>query len=158
MTNKNFDAMTRDELRIEARKLNIKGWHEMKKAELLEAVNSTVSKNDDDCYNERDVPKEIITKYLNNSKDKDFEEKQNKTDYISNAPLGTIVAFKTSEGKAKSAMIIARPKSRKQLKLVTEYGVEYIIPFSSVIWVKTGTKWPRYVFEMFKGNKRSESK
>lgn len=80
-----------------------------------------------------------------------MDEKRTREDYIATAPIGSIVAFITDDGKYKSAKIINRSTARRYLKLQTAYGREYKVPYTSVIWVKTGSKWPRGIYNLLKG-------
>lgn len=74
-----------------------------------------------------------------------------KEEYISNAQLGTIAAFRTPDGKVKSAKIIKRSKDRKRLMLETKYGRQYACDYKDIIWVRHGTAWPRGVYNLLKG-------
>lgn len=76
---------------------------------------------------------------------------EDKLKYISNVEPGTLVAFKTSENKAISAKVVNRSTKNRKLKLVTAYGKEYVVSFDDVLWVRTGSRWPRGVYEMLKG-------
>lgn len=78
----------------------------------------------------------------------DYEKKE---EYISNAELGTIVAFNAPGGKVKSAKIIKRSKDRKRLMLETSYGKQYICDYKDIIWVRHGSAWPRGVYNLLKG-------
>ena len=74
--------------------------------------------------------------------------------YINNAKQGTIVAFKTNINgyeRVKSAAVTNINRSRQLLKLTTKYGVEYIVRFCDVVWVKTGSRWPRAIYNLLKG-------
>ena len=72
-------------------------------------------------------------------------------EYVENAEVGTLVAFNTPNGKVKSAMVENKSTKNRKLKLVTSYGVEYIVSYEDVVWVKTGTRWPRGVYRLLKG-------
>lgn len=72
--------------------------------------------------------------------------------YVENAPIDTIVAFKLPTGKVKSAKIINKSTKNRKLKVETAYGAQFVIPYDSVIWVKTGTRWPKGVYNLLKGN------
>lgn len=77
--------------------------------------------------------------------------------YITNAMLGTIVAFRLPNGKVKSAKIMEKfPGSNEsdgvdKLRVVTSYGKQFLIPYSSVIWVKSTDRWPKGVYNQLKG-------
>lgn len=70
---------------------------------------------------------------------------------IERVESGTIVAFKTEDGKYKSAKIVKKSSKDRKLKLETSYGKEYIISYDGVIWVRTGNRWPRGVYNLLKG-------
>lgn len=79
-----------------------------------------------------------------------------KLSYIENADLGTIVAFISPSGKAKSAKIIGRDVDNKILEVETSYGAKFKVAFSDVIWVRTGKRWPKGVYELLKGISNEE--
>lgn len=74
-----------------------------------------------------------------------------KMPYIENVANGTIVAFKLPNGKVKSAMVMAKSSNKRKLKLETEYGKTFIVDFNDVVWVKTGNRFPKGVYEALKG-------
>lgn len=74
-----------------------------------------------------------------------------KLKYVSSADPGTLVAFKSPEGKIISAKVVNRSMSRRKLKLVTAYGKEFVVDFDDVLWVRTGSRWPRGVYNALKG-------
>ena len=67
-----------------------------------------------------------------------------------------IVAFRLPTGKVKAAKLMKRSTKKRLLKLETEYGAEFIVPFEDVIWVKTGRRWPRGIYNLLKGIKENE--
>lgn len=74
----------------------------------------------------------------------------NRIGYLERIEAGTIVAFKLKSGKVISAKVIKKSTSRQKLMVETNYGQEYKIDWADVIWVKTGKRWPRGIYEMFK--------
>lgn len=78
------------------------------------------------------------------------EEIDDKNKRIQNAPLGTIVAFNAPGGRVRSAKIELRSTVNKRLKVVTEYGASYNISYDDVIWVKSGKRWPKGVYNLLK--------
>lgn len=78
---------------------------------------------------------------------------QGKESYLLEAPLGTIVAFRVSPKKDiyLSGEIIERNTEERSFKVKTRKGAIYDVDFSSVLWVKTGKRWPRKVFELLFG-------
>ena len=87
--------------------------------------------------------------------DKNFEQINKHLEYIENAEVGTIVAFRVGD-KVKSAKIINRSSARRKLKLETAYGRIYVVDYDDIIWVKTSSRWPRGVYELFSKVKNSK--
>lgn len=167
-----LDKLTCSELRSLAKGLNISGRWDMTKQELVEAIlraeNAKVSNaNDagvvqdteqsakDECKvdNQTNDTKNVETevKVENESvgvRNVDMEQKMH---YIENIEIGTIVAFKLSNGKVKSAKVVKKSTKNRKLKLETDYGAEYIVSYESVIWVRTGKRWPKGVYNLLKG-------
>lgn len=90
------------------------------------------------------LPDEVVSKVTMI----DYEGKMRR---IENIGVGTIVAFRTEDGKVKSAKVVNKSTKNKKLKVETSYGKIYIVPFDKVIWVKTGVRWPRGVYNLLKG-------
>lgn len=111
-----------------------------------------------------DIINSILSKEYDNIQSKEFkdmteEEKvEKKKRYVETVNVGILVAFKTPNGKYKSAMVIKRSTKRRLLKVVTKYEKEYIISFDDVIWVRTGTRWPRGVYQLLKGVENGKEK
>ena len=121
------------QLREVAKSYSIKGRWDMSKGELIKAIEQKLLAN---------TPKEKEAKTPN------WEGKMN---YIKTVNPGVLVAFKLPDGKVLSGKMINRSVSRKVLKLEDKQGKEYIVPFSDVLWVKTGRIWPKGVYELLKG-------
>jgi len=79
------------------------------------------------------------------------QKAEKKLSYIEGAKVGTLVAFKTDNGKIKSAMIVKRSTKNRKFKLETKYGASFIVPFDDVIWVRTNKRWPKGVYQLLKG-------
>lgn len=77
---------------------------------------------------------------------------EEKYKYVSTAEIGVIVAFKDQSGKVRSAKVINKSSSGEKLKVVTAYGKEFVVPYGDVVWVKTGDRWPRGVYDLLKGH------
>lgn len=124
----------RKELLRIAKDFDVVGRWDMKKEDLILNVSYCVAHEQDS-----NKKKEIIEKYFP------------KYHRLTIAELGTLVAFKISENKAIAAKIIYKENSKGLLKVETEYGAVFRISFYDVIWVKTGKRWPRKVYELLKG-------
>lgn len=80
----------------------------------------------------------------------ELESDDDKNDRIQNAPIGTIVAFKAPGGRVRSAKIKLRSTANRRLLVRTEYDAEYNISYDDVIWVKSGKRWPKGVYNLLK--------
>ena len=76
---------------------------------------------------------------------------KDKTKYIEEAEVGALIAFYDEKGKPRTAALVNRSSARKVIKVVTEFGWEFIVPYDNVLWVRKGTRWPRGVYEIIKG-------
>lgn len=84
-------------------------------------------------------PKEMAGGFINNDK----------LAYLNNLIVGTIVAVTLPNGKVISAKVTKKSTKRKKLMVVTTYGQEYLVDWSEVVWVKTGKRWPKSIYQMF---------
>jgi viroplasmin and RNaseH domain-containing protein len=81
-----------------------------------------------------------------------------KDDYIRNAEEGVIVVFrlyfKAKSGlkltKVISGMVIENDPEQEAYVVETKNGLKYVVPYDTVIWVKTGGRFPRGVYEEMK--------
>lgn len=87
-------------------------------------------------------------------------ERETKTrkEYIENAEEGLIVAFRINYfskqevaiKKTISGKIITNDKEQSILVVETRNGLQYAVPYDTVLWVKTGDRWPKGVYEEMK--------
>lgn len=84
-------------------------------------------------------------------------EEEMKLERVQTAPIGTVVAFKLDNGAVKSAKIVRRSTKDQTLKLTTKYGVSHLVSYSDIVWVKTGSRWPRWVYNLLKGIESEEA-
>ena len=119
-----------------------KGKNALTKEELVDNILGTQQANNhDEKSNEK---QQVESKDITESRDV-------KDRYLDTAEIGCLVAFKIETGKVKSAKIVKRSTSGRKLKVETAYGMEYIVPYDNVLWVKTGTRWPKGVYMLLKG-------
>ena len=78
-------------------------------------------------------------------------EMLDKRKHIEEAEVGTLIAFYDEKGKPRTAALVNRSSSREVVKVVTEFEREFIVPYSNVLWVRKGPRWPRAVYEILKG-------
>lgn len=167
MSREILESKTRKELRVIATELSITGRWDMTKEQLIEAI---LRANSAEVGKENDVVEEIPQSANDECKvdnhecvSVEAEEKsenesasvkvnmEQKMSYIENIDIGTIVAFRLSNGKVKSAKVTRKSTKNRKLKLETDYGAEYIISYEDVVWVRTGKRWPRGVYKLLKG-------
>lgn len=160
MSKENLQTKTCKVLREQAKELNIPGRWDMTKAELIEAIlgamnaktgdenGITVSANDECKVDNQSV--EAEAKCENKSADVSIDYEQ-KMQYVENIEIGTLVAFRLSNGKVKSAKVVRKSTKNRKLKLETDYGAEYVVSYDDIVWVRTGKRWPRGVYKLLKG-------
>nr|DAD64770.1 MAG TPA: Rho termination factor, N-terminal domain [Caudoviricetes sp.] len=119
-----------------------KGKNALTKEELVDNIISTQQANNHD--KKSNEKQQVENKDISESRDV-------KDRYLDTADIGCLVAFKIETGKVKSAKIVKRSTSGRKLKVETAYGMEYIVPYDNVLWVKTGTRWPKGVYMLLKG-------
>ncbi len=167
MSKEILEAKTKKELRVIATELEIVGRWDMTKEQLIDAIlraksaevsnqENVVDENpqsaNDECKvdNHECESVEAEDKVENESAGVQVNMEQ-KMSYIENIDIGTIVAFRLSNGKVKSAKVTRKSTKNRKLKLETDYGAEYIISYEDVVWVRTGKRWPRGVYKLLKG-------
>ena len=146
------------ELRELAKDMNISGRWDMTKDQLIDAIlgAEVLKKNDesesakDECKIDNHDVVEVEDKVEKESANVDVDMAQ-KMPYIENVEIGTLVAFRLSNGRVKSAKVTRKSTKNRKLKLETDYGAEYIVSFDDIVWVRTGKRWPRGVYKLLKG-------
>lgn len=167
MSREILESKTKKELRAIATELEITGRWDMTKMQLIDAI---LGANSAKCGEQKNVANEnsqsakdevkIDNHACDNVEVEDKVEKESanvkvnmeqKMSYIENIDIGTIVAFRLSNGKVKSAKVTRKSTKNRKLKLETDYGAEYIISYDDVVWVRTGKRWPKGVYRLLKG-------
>jgi hypothetical protein len=159
MSRENLQKKTCKELRELAKELNISGRCDMTKDQLIDAIlgaevventNESESAKDECKVDNQENVVEVEDKVEKESANVDVDMAQ-KMPYIENIEIGTLVAFRLSNGKVKSAKVTRKSTKNRKLKLETDYGAEYIVSFDDIVWVRTGKRWPRGVYKLLKG-------
>lgn len=158
MSKENLQNKTCKELRELAKGMNISGRWEMTKEQLIdtilgaEAVQTTDKPESakDECKIDNHDVVEVEDKDEKESANVEVDMKQ-KMPYIENIEIGTLVVFRLSNGKVKSAKVTRKSTKNRKLKLETDYGAEYIVSYDDIVWVRTGKRWPRGVYKLLKG-------
>ena len=151
MTRETLNGLTCKELRNIAKDYNIVGRWDMTKPQLIEAIldveNAKVS-----VENSNVVKNDNIT--INNSNGMKLAENDaNKMRYVRDVNIGVIVAFKDGD-KVRSAKVVRKSTNRNILKLEDRRGREFLVSYNDVIWVRTGHRWPRGVYELLTGGRK----
>lgn len=157
MSKESLQSKTCKELRELAKEKNISGRWNMTKDKLIEAILGVeVVEMTEENESARDENK--VDNHTADVEDKDEKESasvnvdmKQKMPYIENIEIGTLVAFRLSNGKVKSAKVYKKSTKNRKLKLETDYGAEYIVSFDDIVWVRTGKRWPRGVYKLLKG-------
>ena len=150
-----YEKMTVKQLRERAKELNISGRWDMTKAQLIEAITRAESTEVEPTEATENVGGITRVKSATEEIVNDNNE-GNRTKYIENVTIGTIVAYKVSDTKAKSAKVIKKSTSDRKLLVESSYGAQSTISFDDVIWVKTGKRWPKGVYQMLRGENNAK--
>lgn len=170
VTRENLNEMNVENLRKYASSVGVKKIRSFKKTELIEEIIKVCSEDEKheievfgtdeeiaalktECEKESDL--DTIDEFEETDVINETEQANKHLEYIENAEVGTIVAFKVGD-KVKSAKIINRSSARRKLKLETAYGRIYVVDYDDIIWVKTSSRWPRGVYELFSKVKNSK--
>lgn len=147
MSSETLQSKNCKELREIAKGLKIQGRWDMTKEELITNIMaaSENGKSDVDEINDQNITDEC------KSDDQVHINMEQKMRYIENVELGTIVAFRLANGRVKSAKVVKKSTKSRKLKLETNYNAEYIVSYDDIIWVRTGKRWPKGVYELLKG-------
>ena len=160
MSRENLEKKNKKELVGIATDLKITGRWDMTKPQLIEAIlgAKSVETNDDNKLKSANDECKVDNCEVKNVEVESKIEKESagidvsqKLAYVENVEVGTIVAFKLSNGRVKSAKVVRKSSKNRKLKLETDYGAEYIVSYDDIIWVRTGKRWPKGVYNLLKG-------
>ena len=168
MSREILEAKTKKELRVIATELEVTGRWDMTKPQLIDAILRAKNTKAGESENVENVNPQSANDEckVDNHKDENNVEAEDKIEnksanvvvnmeqkmlYIENIDVGTIVAFRLSNGKVKSAKVVRKSTKNRKPKLETDYGAEYIVSYEDVVWVRTGKRWPRGVYQLLKG-------
>lgn len=129
-----LSSKTVKELLVIAKEYQIVGRYGMKKQQLIDAIVEL----------EKASGKTVVS-VVNKTHD----------DYVKNLKSGDIIAFQFHSpfGKkiARSAKVIDPHPGEVGLTVQDKIGNKYFVYKSKILWVKTGKRWPKYIYSMFKG-------
>lgn len=157
MTRNELENMTKENVAKVAKDLGVKrykGKSMLSKKELIDGICKAMESNDDAA----DAQK-AINEAGKQAKNEIVIDREVKDKRILSAPIGTLIAFHEPEtGKLNTAKLTNRNKTKKLIKCETQYGKEFLISFSDVVWTKTGSRWPKSIYNELKGKKADEGK
>lgn len=149
-----LNKKTCKELRDIAKQYGITGRWDMKKQELIEAIESMSDLTDDKIIFEDDC---IIKSEDTIQSEGSQKVSRTTLEYLNNAEAGTLVAFKRNSSKdvAMSGKLISFENGKVTVE--SKKGTKFKLNPDNIIWVKTGDRWPRWVFNLFNKDKEVES-
>lgn len=156
MTRNELENMTKENVAKVAKDLSVKrykGKSMLSKKELIDGICKAMESNDDVA----DAKKAISEA---GEQEKKVEiDRDTKDERIISAPLGTLIAFYEPEtNKLNTAKLTNRNKVKRLIKCETQYGKEFLVPFENIRWVKTGSRWPKGIYNELKGKKADAGK
>lgn len=161
MTRNELENMTKENVAKVAKDLGVKrykGKSMLSKKELIDNICKAIELNDDAADAQKAI-KEAGEQVKNEVKNEIVVDRKVKDERILSAPIGTLIAFHEPEtGKLNTAKLTNRNKTKKLIKCETQYGKEFLISFSDIVWTKTGSRWPKSIYNELKGKKADAGK
>lgn len=161
MTRNELENMTKENVAKVAKDLGVKrykGKSMLSKKELIDSICKAMESNDDVADAQKAINE--AGEYVKNEvKNEIVVDRKIKDERILSAPIGTLIAFREPEtGKLNTAKLTNRNKTKKLIKCETQYGKEFLISFSDIVWTKTGSRWPKSIYNELKGKKADAGK
>ena len=158
-----LEKLTVKELETKCKELHLQYYKAKKhftKSEMIDSILNAVSNLNENTTTENGNVEEVVNEPVVETNVEPEPEKEwvneNKEKYIEEADEGTLIAFIDLKGKPRTAALVNRSSKRKVVKLITEFGWEFIVPYANVLWVRNGTRWPKGVYKMLKGYKNGK--
>ena len=158
-----LEAMKAEELRQMCKNMGIsfyKGKSRLTKAEMIDKLLCEVESNGEEVVEANDKSAELAKSEPVKSQEETEAEEAAKlamrAKYIEEAKVGTIIAFRLESGKVISAMIVKKSTKNRKFKVETKYGAEHIVLFDEILWVRTNKRWPKFIYNLFKENVKSQ--
>lgn len=79
--------------------------------------------------------------------------KPEKSRYIDSLKVGQILAFNIN-GSTISGKVVEIADPEEFITIETKNKTQFIIRREDIVWVKTGQRWPKGVFQALKGEKQ----
>ena len=158
-----LEAMKAEELRQMCKNMGIsfyKGKSRLTKAEMIDKLLCEVENNGEEVVEANDeITEQIKSEPVKSQEEIEAEEAAKlamRAKYIEEAKVGTIIAFRLESGKVISAMIVKKSTKNRKFKVETKYGAEHIVLFDEILWVRTNKRWPKFIYNLFKENVKSQ--
>lgn len=157
MTRNELENMNKTEVAKVAKDFGVKrykGKSMLSKEELINGICKALESKDDAADVQKAISEagELVKKEI-------VIDHEVKDERILSAPIGTLIAFREPEtGKLNTAKLTNRNKIKKLIKCETQYGKEFLISFSDIVWTKTGSRWPKSIYNELKGKKANAGK
>lgn len=158
-----LEAMKAEELRQMCKDMGVsfyKGKSRLTKAEMIDKLLCEVESNGEEVVEANDESAEQAKSEPVKSQEEIEAEEAAKlamrAKYIEEAKVGTIIAFRLESGKVISAMIVKKSTKNRKFKVETKYGAEHIVLFDEILWVRTNKRWPKFIYNLFKENVKSQ--
>lgn len=168
-------GFTVKELREEAKSLKVKFWYNKTKAELVSGILEATAENNENVeennnmeeIREATIPEDSAVERVEAVQAEDeiaadnsyatlISHKKTPGEYIDNVEVGMIIAFATEPEKAISAKVKeifkAEDNGVKEVLAVSKNGYTYKVPRAAIIWVKTGHRWPRGIYDKLRNS------
>ena len=159
MSREELEKMKADELATICKERNIphyKGKSRFRKNEMIEAILKQQEQTVDKTLVEDKIEQKDVGAAAKEKGAANIKQLPGTQQYLENIKVGTLVAFKESNVRMNTAAVQNVSFKRRQLKLVTQYGKEYIVSFDDVVWVRTTKRWPKFIMDVLKGQQRKE--
>lgn len=158
-----LEAMKAEELRQMCKDMGIsfyKGKSRLTKAEMIDKLLCEVENNGEEVVEANDESiEQTKSEPVKSQEEIEAEEAARlamRAKYIEEAKVGTIIAFRLESGKVISAMIVKKSTKNRKFKVETKYGAEHIVLFDEILWVRTNKRWPKFIYNLFKENEKSQ--
>lgn len=138
------------ELREIAKGFGITGRWEMTKDELIKAIENVPDWSDEDIEFETDC---IIKQNSLDETEGSQMVKKTSRDYLNIIKVGTLVAFKRNEKDIAMSGKFVEFDEHDNVMVMSKKGTLFKLRPENIIWVKTGTRWPKWVFNLFSNTK-----
>lgn len=118
------------------------------KAQMVEALLGAEEQQSDECSKETTSQSDdhIVVK----EKGTIVIERRNREEHLQAIKPGVFVAYAVNDNDVKTATVLNVSFKRKQLKVASRRGDEFVVEFRDVLWVSKKGFWPPHIMNVFK--------